>query len=337
MHFFFNHFLTEHAHIFEMLREKNNRVFITASHGADVNLGPLIADNYLSEPKILDKTNEEECEAYVEWVLKQALTEGADVVWPYKNRILLAKYASRFESSGVKLLVSAPFETLEFIENKPVFLEEMGRNGFNVSPSVKFTDLKGFDEGLRFFEGQDVCIKPTSGVGGVGYRRLLKDCSVESMTSSDPMVIGIDMLRALLAESDFSQEMMLMPYLECPERSVDVACWEGQALGVVTRTRQSNGQVVGDNEISRNMAISLVGHLGLSGLINVQTRIDHKGEQTLLEINTRASGGIGWTRVSGVNLPGLVLDALSGQPAKTCVVPEKDILAIRRYNFHALV
>lgn len=336
MHFFFNHFLTEHAHIFEMLREKNSQVRITSSHGRDINVGPLTADKSLTEPEISDETNEADIEAYVSWIVDQALMEKVDVVWPYKHRILLAKHVARFEEAGLKLLVSAPWETLEFIENKPFFLDEMGKIGVNVSPSVVFKDLNGFEEGLRFFKDQDVCIKPASGIGGIGYRRLLKSCSVEDMIGSDTMVLGLEMLKDMLRKSDFAQPMMLMPYLKSPERSVDVACWNGQTLGVVTRTRQNKGQLVGDDEVARNMAIKLVEHLGLSGLINMQTRIDHNGEQTLLEINTRASGGTGWTRVSGVNLPGLVMDALSGKTNQTCVVPVKNTLAIRRYRFHAL-
>jgi len=41
------------------------------------------------------------------------------------------------------------------------------------------------------------------------------------------------------------------------------------------------------------------------GLINVQTRNNSDGKPVLLEINMRPSGGICYTRATGVNLPGL--------------------------------
>ncbi len=45
--------------------------------------------------------------------------------------------------------------------------------------------------------------------------------------------------------------------------------------------------------------------MNADGMVNVQTRHNAEGKPLLLEINMRPSGGIGYTRYSGVNLPGL--------------------------------
>ena len=50
------------------------------------------------------------------------------------------------------------------------------------------------------------------------------------------------------------------------------------------------------------LAIRAAEHFGCDGIVNVQTRDDASGQPHLLEINLRYSGGIGYTRETGVNL-----------------------------------
>ena len=53
------------------------------------------------------------------------------------------------------------------------------------------------------------------------------------------------------------------------------------------------------------LALRAAEHFGCDGIVNVQTRDDASGQPHLLEINLRYSGGIGYTRETGVNLPGI--------------------------------
>ena len=52
---------------------------------------------------------------------------------------------------------------------------------------------------------------------------------------------------------------------------------------------------------------------------NVQTRDDASGQPHLLEINLRYSGGIGYTRETGVNLPGIFAARRLGLPVPASV------------------
>ena len=51
----------------------------------------------------------------------------------------------------------------------------------------------------------------------------------------------------------------------------------------------------------------------------MQTRDDAEGNPHLLEINLRYSGGIGYTREAGVNLPGIFAARRLGMPAPASV------------------
>ncbi|MNY66496.1 carbamoyl phosphate synthase-like protein [compost metagenome] len=52
-----------------------------------------------------------------------------------------------------------------------------------------------------------------------------------------------------------------------------------------------------------DVARAVIAELKLDGLINVQTKADAAGNPVLLEVNTRPSGGVGYSAAAGVNLP----------------------------------
>ena len=67
------------------------------------------------------------------------------------------------------------------------------------------------------------------------------------------------------------------------------------------------------------LAIKAARHFQCDGIVNVQTRDDAEGNPHLLEINLRYSGGIGYTREAGVNLPGIFASRRLGMPVPASV------------------
>ena len=67
------------------------------------------------------------------------------------------------------------------------------------------------------------------------------------------------------------------------------------------------------------LAIKAARHFKCDGIVNVQTRDDAAGQPHLLEINLRYSGGIGYTREAGVNLPGIFAARRLGLPVPASV------------------
>lgn len=85
-----------------------------------------------------------------------------------------------------------------------------------------------------------LCIKPSNGVGGFGFRRIVDNetpGAAAQLLGSDMLVIGLGALRHALQQEPLKYHIMLMPYLKGPERSTDIACLDGRLLGAVTRTR----------------------------------------------------------------------------------------------------
>lgn len=71
----------------------------------------------------------------------------------------------------------------------------------------------------------------------------------------------------------------------------------------------------------------------LTGILNLQTIEDRAGTQRLMEVNTRASGGIGMTGLTDVNLPALLLDSVDGVRSDLSARVTGEVQAGRRELF----
>ena len=96
-----------------------------------------------------------------------------------------------------------------------------------------------------------------------------------------------------------------MPYLPGPEYSVDMVVSQGTVLAAIGRRKVGVLQYLENEGEAIELAIDCARLMNADGMVNVQTRHNAEGKPLLLEINMRPSGGIGYTRHSGVNLPGL--------------------------------
>lgn len=96
--------------------------------------------------------------------------------------------------------------------------------------------------------------------------------------------------------------MLLMPYLSGQEYSIDVVCEYGEVLAAVTRHKTGKIQHVGYEQDVMEVVIPLIKAFGCDGIVSVQTKADDDGQHRVLEINSRPSGGIGYTAHSGINL-----------------------------------
>ncbi|HBW4149844.1 TPA: carbamoyl-phosphate synthase large chain, partial [Klebsiella pneumoniae] len=188
------------------------------------------------------------------------------------------------------------------------FSEFMEKNGLPVVPSVR---VKNVDE-LRTllshppFPSDCLCIKPVTGIYGMGFWRFDDNVSpVAFLNNPDSRVIHPSQFLAAHARMDCFTPQVLMPYLPGPEYSVDMVVSQGTVLAAIGRRKEGVLQYLENEGEAIELAINCARLMNADGMVNVQTRHNAEGKPLLLEINMRPSGGIGYTRYSGVNLPGL--------------------------------
>ena len=232
----------------------------------------------------------------------QAIHTGRHALWFETQRATL-------EAGGVKLTTGATrLDSLELADNKVTFAQQMAKHGLPVVPSIPVNspaELRQLLATSPFF-AQQLCIKPVSGIYGMGFWCF--DDSVSPMaafTHPDSRKVNTrHYLNALETSANF-EPLVLMPYLPGPEYSVDILAERGTVLAAVARRKEGALQYLENSGEAFELAKACAQVMGADGLVNVQTRHDSRGKPLLLEINMRPSGGIGYTRFSGINLPGL--------------------------------
>jgi len=338
MHLHFNHHISCIRDIILMIRAAHPDVTLSVSHArADHGLEGVL-DRV--SPEMPARADGGMPDGYVDWLMDQALAEGADVVIPYRHRHDLSAHGNVFARHGLRLLTCGARDVMSLIEDKAALLSRAESLGLRVSPFRAWVDEAGLVASLeRFGGGARLCVKPAHGIFGEGFRILYDEGAPYAFATAlgdQRPHISVQSLQKIVRGAGSVATMMTMPFLPGVERSVDFACLDGRLLGAVTREKHGSIQHVGHDPKAAGMAAILVPALGLSGLANLQTLEGADGTQYLLEVNSRAAGGIGMTARSRVNLPGLLVLALMGRMPDAPVFPTAQVRLLRRQVYDAV-
>lgn len=274
---------------------------IFASHRERRNEILSLADHAYLEPQ-----QESERLAFIEAVVRRhaisVIHSGKHGRWFEANR-------APIEALGVRLTTGArSAQFIELADNKVSFAEFMTQHGLPAVPSLT---VVGAEELCRALAGSPfgdvpLCIKPVRGIYGEGFWRF--DPAAGAMigfASPEKRRVHPDIYLHALAQESNPQPMVLMPYLPGPEYSVDILAEQGRVIAAVARRKEGAHQYLENAGEAYELGMACAGLMQADGIVNVQTRNDRHGRPLLLEINLRPSGGVGYTRFSGVNLPGL--------------------------------
>lgn len=259
---------------------------------------------------------------YVDWAVATAEAERIDVFVPREHMAALAAARDRFAAVGTRLLCPDA-DVVELFDDKAAGYRAAAALGLPVPPYRVVHDGAELRDAYAEFAAiaDEVCMKPVRGVGGEGYRRL----------TTEPVAWAADLareLRSLVRLDDACRalddagprEVMVMPFLEGTEVSVDVlADSSGQVRAAVGRAHDTQPgrrlRMIADDPAAREMAEVLTPAHRVAYLSNTQVKY-WRGRPYLLELNTRAAGGIFQTALAGVNLPWAAVQlALGEEPA----------------------
>jgi biotin carboxylase len=301
-------------HLIGMIRANPHArpVDVLGSH-TDLSSPVLAAcDRVLLEPDVPP-------DEYVDWAVATAEAERIDVFVPRVHMGVLAAANDRFAAIGTRLLCPNA-ETVELFDDKDTGYRAAAALGLPVPPYRVVHDGTELRAAYAEFAAiaEQVCMKPVRGVGGEGYRRL----TTEPMRWDDDVAHELrslvrvdDAARALDAAGP--REVMVMPFLDGVEVSVDVlADQDGQVHAAVGREHDTRPgrrlRTIADDPQSREMAEVLTLAHRVAFLSNTQVKY-WQGRPYLLELNTRAAGGIFQTALAGVNLPWAAIQLALGE------------------------
>ncbi|MEY4590361.1 MAG: hypothetical protein RL497_2437 [Pseudomonadota bacterium] len=263
----------------------------------------LAADEHWVEPKGLLGQD------YVHWCLEFCQTQKIAIFVPGKEASLMASQHAVFAAIGTRVLSTASEDTLRLINDKGRFCQTLN---LPTAPPAEFRAVETLAQFDAAFEELRVrhdklCIKPASGVFGLGFSVLdEKRSCAEILLEGIAYHINVQDLRRGLGELGQFKKMLVMEFLPGHEYSVDCLAHQGQLITAVPR-RKSNAQGQGQTIDLRDDILQSVAKLAtdyqLNGFFNAQFRERKHGGLGLLEINARLSGGVAMACLAGPNLP----------------------------------
>jgi biotin carboxylase len=306
----FNRAYATTCHTIAMLRDNPQRrpVRVVATHTDPDSPVLAVADEAAAEPAAGTD--------YVAWALEFARRHDVDVLVPRERMAELAEARQAFEEQGTALMCPEA-ETVRLFADKATAYRAAAKLDLPVPPHRVVRDPDELHSVYRELAPLSawVCVKPVSGVGGAGYRRLSDQPMTFADFSGEPRArTDLDAYcRAMAAEYEAGRDvpdLLVMPYLDGPEVSVDVvATASGETIGAVGRHHGggTRRRVLVDDPEAREIASTLVREHAVGYLSNTQVRYwrgpdDAAPRPYLLELNTRAAGGLFQTRLAGVNL-----------------------------------
>lgn len=306
----------------KMLKENpdNVPVNIFATH-VDPN-SPVLqaADFTFEEPVLAD-------DEYILWALDFCIDNSIHVFIPRENTLLIAENVSRFEQFGVKVLVNDP-EVIQLFEDKEEAYLRLAADGFPVPPYKVAHGAKDFVAKLdelkkELGESQRIIVKPISGAGASGFRIIKEEpYTMEELLAKPNDDISLSRILEALVSSEEqgikAPAFMIMPYLDSPEISIDcLSSVQGNTIISIPRTKDASRLTSFSDRFPEAAQIveRLADCYGLKFLTNTQLRW-WKGELVILETNTRASGGLYASALTGVNLMWLAIKVLMGEEVK---------------------
>ncbi|MEV6773000.1 ATP-grasp domain-containing protein [Nocardia sp. NPDC051030] len=246
---------------------------------------------------------------YARFALDFCRRHRIDVMIPPRRLTALAGRSAEFAEIGTRLMCS-PLSAVEVLTSKRRTYEEASAAGLPVPPWRVVADADGFRAAVEELSLTDdkLCIKPTGEYSAFGFR-ILQDrpLSMKDLLVPPLPVASVDAvaqaLRRAADESDMVPELIVMPFLDAPEISVDcLSAPGGELLVGIPRAKQGRYRMLLDDPRATGIAERLVKHFELAYLTNVQLRQYH-GEPVLLEANPRPAAGLFQTEFTGVNLP----------------------------------
>lgn len=246
---------------------------------------------------------------YADFALDFARRHAIDVLIPPRRLDALASRAEDFAAVGTKLMCS-PASAIDVLTSKARTYEAARAAGIPVPDWRVVRDAAGLRQAVAELsaDGDTVCVKPAGEFSAFGFR-ILDDrpLSLQDLLAAPRPVASVaavaDALTRAEDEGEKVPQLMVMPYLDGPEVSVDcLSAPGGGLLTGIARAKQGRYRLLLDDPAYVDIARLVVEHFGLAYLSNVQLR-HWRGRPVLLEANPRPSAGIFQTAYTGVNLP----------------------------------
>jgi len=307
----FNHWFSSVYNIISMMREGcAEELYVIGSNRNEAAVYKSMCDAWYTEPGYCEDAD------YVDFCLDFCKEHSVNVFVPRRGLTVIAENADRFSEIGVKLFTDMSGGMMTLLEDKAAACHFFFEKGFDCIPDVRV--VRSAEEFVQAYEAlkpscRRICYKLSSDEGARSFRVIDEHLKEKNALLEKPGA-KIDYHDAveILSQYDFSIPVLVMPYLDGPEISVD--CMRTACGDIIIPRYKMPGRYseVRFDETVMQLCRRLMDAMEARMPVNIQFRM-HEGRIWLLEINPRMSGGLQLScAASGINLPAAALNQLLG-------------------------
>lgn len=312
MRVWFNHWFSTSYHLINMMREKEpDRFTFVGTSTNPYAIYKEACDEFYDERH--DMTDRE----YLDFCLDFCREYRIDIFVPRHNIVQIIQNAGEFEKIGVKLLGETNSDIVTILDDKFKTYKHIESILPDRVPDIRIAhNISEFREYVKDMSGQHgrVCYKLSVDEGARSFRVIDDGMeNIRNLYNKPGNKITMDATLKTLAGYDFAVPVLVMPYLEDVEVSVDcLRTGRGDIVIPRHKTGKRYSEVIFDEDLMKECSF-LMERLGLWMPANIQYK-KGGGKLYLLEINTRMSGGLQLScRASGINIPMIALYKLIGE------------------------
>ncbi len=313
MRVWFNHWFSTSYHLINLMKEKDpDRFEFIGTSTNPYAIYRQACDEFYEERH--DVSDDE----YIDFCLDFCRKHRIDIFVPRHNLVSIVENRARFEEAGVKLFAESNVEIMRNLDDKIKTYEIIGKILPERVPEVMIAhNLQEFLTAVKVMSEKQyprICYKLAIDEGARSFRVIDNGIeSINNLYNKPGNKITMDACIKVLEKYDFKIPMIVMPFLEGTEVSVD--CLKTQKGNLVIprfKTNKRYSEVIFDEEIM-NECEKIIDELDIHLPLNIQYK--KSGDKYyLLEINTRMSGGLQLScEASGINLPMIALYELIGE------------------------
>lgn len=307
MRIWFNHWFSTAYHFINALKENGH--YVIATNERDTCVYKINSDEFYIEP-VFD--NEEE---YFRWALKFCMDYHIDVFFVKRNMKIINSTRLFFDRIGTKVICEDSPQLYQLMNNKKNsadFLECF--NVCKIPEMIRVNRKRDFAYAYEHLskKHEKVCIKYNEDEGGQSFK-LIQDRkpSMDRISENNGLVYSYDYIMQCMTMGVAFKPLLVMPYLEGPEVSIDCLNTSKGFIAVPRQKLSNRVTRIDMDEKLINIAHKIQDALKCTAPYNIQLR-KHNGEWYFLETNARLSGGAWKAKYNGIDFVNTVVDDISG-------------------------
>lgn len=308
----FNHWFSTAYRLMELIKQEDNSIDLIGSSRVKNAIYKTICEEFYEEP--IDISDE----MYNNWCIDFCRKHSINVFVPRRGRTIICKNLKRYDEIGVKVLIDDNPHLLNMLDNKVKTAEFFKKHNICSVPEMYVVNtVSEFEIAYRKVKDKcpndRVCIKYNNDEGAVSFRVIDNVVnSIKSLRSGIGLKLSYESVISMLSERDSFDDLIVMPYLNGLELSIDSLMTHKGFIGLTRCKVGTRGtEVYYDDELYK-ISKKFAEISGIKMPYNLQVRW-HNDRMYLLEVNARMAGGTHKSCLTGINIPYIAYCELVGK------------------------